>query len=69
MVPEYDPPKKKRKNRRVSEADLGIFLRQYGRKAPSSGEPNDRHYSRRIESKVKGMSPEDLDRLLRSDED
>jgi hypothetical protein len=32
-------------------------------------EPNDRHYERDVETAVKRMKPDELDRLLRDDEE
>ncbi|WP_254513212.1 hypothetical protein [Anatilimnocola floriformis] len=60
-------PKKRRKNRKPSEADVGSFLRQYTRKRQANGDPNDRHYSRKVEAKIKAMKPEELDQLLRDE--
>ena len=60
--------KKRRKKRRVSEADVGLFLRQYGRKAHRGHDPNDRSYSRDVEKKIKRMKPEELDRLMSGDQ-
>jgi hypothetical protein len=53
-------PKKRRKKRRVTEADVGLFLRQYGRKAQHGHDPNDRHYSREVEKKIKQWRPKKL---------
>lgn len=50
-------------------ADVANFTRIYARKAQKRREPNDRHYSRELEQKLKRMRPDDLDRLLRDDED
>lgn len=60
-------PRKRRRRKAVSEPELGIFLRQYGRKAPKSGEPNDRGYSRKVEQRIKRMSAEELDELMRGE--
>lgn len=57
----------RRRRYAVSESELALFLRQYGRKAPHRGEPNDRSYSRDIERRVKRMSPEDLSHLMHND--
>ena len=64
-----DKPKKKkrRKTRRLNEADLGLFVKQYGRKARKGFDPNDRDYSREVEKKLKKMRAEDIDRLLRGE--
>ena len=51
-----------------AEADLALFLRQYARKAEAGHDPNDRGYDRQLEERVKRMSPEDLDRLIRGDD-
>ena len=48
--------------------ELARFVQQYARKAQSGVEPNDRGYDRKIETHVKRMRPEELDRLLREDE-
>jgi len=51
-------------------AEIGVFLRQYARKAHPGIDPNDRRYSRKIEEMVKRMRPEEFDELLNdSDED
>lgn len=45
-------------------------MKAYGRVAAGNGsDPNDRHYSRKLEAEIKRMRPEDLDRLLRDEED
>lgn len=49
-------------------AQLGEFLRQYGRKTQRGVGPNDRQYSRKLERKLKRMRPEDLDELLNGPE-
>jgi hypothetical protein len=61
-------PKKRRKKRQVSEADVGLFLRQYGRKAHRGHDPNDRSYSRHVEKKIKRMKAEELDKLMRGED-
>jgi hypothetical protein len=43
---------------------LGRFVQQYGRKAQKSWDPNDRNYDRKLEAKMKKLSPEDLSELL-----
>jgi hypothetical protein len=59
--------RKRRKKRRVSETDMSLFLRQYGRKARRGYDPNDRSYSRDVEKKIKRMKPEDVDLLMRGE--
>lgn len=62
-----DDSKRKRSRKLVDEAELFEFLRQYSRKAPKRGEPNDRGYDRRLEERIKRMDPEELDKLLNGD--
>ena len=50
-------------------AQIGEFLRQYGRKTQRGVQPNDRQYSRKLEQKLKRMRPEELDELLNGSED
>ena len=47
--------------------ELGRFVQQYARKAQTS-EPNDRQYDRKLEKKMKRLSPSELSDLLSSDE-
>jgi uncharacterized protein (TIGR02996 family) len=54
--------------RASAEADLALFLRQDARKAEAGHDPNDRGYDRELEERVKRMSPEDLDRLMRGED-
>jgi len=49
--------------------EVQLFVKQYGRKAQKGLEPNDRRYDGKIETRVKQMHPEDLDRLLRDGEE
>ena len=57
-------------DRRAKEAAaLQLFVKQYARKAQRGVEPNDRRYDRKIEDRVRRMSPEELDALLRDGED
>ncbi len=50
------------------QGEIAAFMRQYQRKAYPNIDPNDRHYSRRIERIVKRMKPEELDELLHGDD-
>ncbi|AUT64270.1 hypothetical protein C2L65_31680 [Paraburkholderia terrae] len=47
--------------------ELARFLQQYARKAHAS-EPNDRQYDRKLERKMKRLSPSELSDLLSQDE-
>ena len=41
----------------------------YGRGRSPGHDPNDRGYSREMEEAIKRLPPEELDRLMRDDED
>ncbi|WP_080411549.1 hypothetical protein [Burkholderia ubonensis] len=56
----------KRKKSRLA-AELGRFVQQYARKTQTS-EPNDRQYDRKLEKKMKRLSPSELSDLLSGDE-
>ena len=45
-------------------AKLGRFVQQYGRKAQKGWDLNDRNYDRKLEAKMKKLSPEELSDLL-----
>jgi hypothetical protein len=47
--------------------ELSRFVQQYARKAQAS-EPNDRRYDRKLEKKMKRLSPSELSDLLSEDE-
>jgi hypothetical protein len=55
--------------RALKTAQIQKFTRQYGRPAQRGIEPNDRRYDRDAENEISRLKPEDLDRLLRDDED
>ena len=55
--------------RALKAARLQLFIQQYGRKSQKGVEPNDRHYQRDVEKAVKRMKPDELDRLMRDDEE
>lgn len=59
----------KSKQKKQLEAEIGAFIKQYKRKAHSGFDPNDRSYDRELEKKIKNMSPEELDKLMRGAED
>lgn len=70
---EQDQPKRRRLNadqrRALQSAELQVFVQQYGRKAQKNTEPSDRRYDRKVEQAIRQMKPDELDRLLRDDED
>lgn len=43
---------------------IAQFVKQYRRKRGRSIDPNDRHYDRELEERIKKMRPEDLDELM-----
>lgn len=55
---------KSKKFRLVGE--LSRFVQQYARKAGAT-EPNDRQYDRKLEKKIKRLSPVELSNLLSDD--
>lgn len=56
--------------RALVAADIRAFVQEYGRRKPrGSYEPNDRGYDRELEETIRRMSPEELDRLMREDEE
>jgi hypothetical protein len=58
------------KRKKKLQAEIGVFLKQYARKAHAGHDPNDRQYDRHIEAMIKRMKPEELDELMNgSDED
>lgn len=57
----------KRKKSRLA-AELGRFVQQYARKAHKNWDPNDRSYDRKLEQKMKRLTPEDLSELLSGDD-
>ena len=45
-------------------SEVAAFMKQYRRKKGIGTDPNDRHYDRKLEKKLKKMKPEELDDLL-----
>lgn len=69
-----EKPVRKRLNlsekRALKAAEIQRFATQYGRKAQKGGaDPNDRRYDKDTARRAAALSAEDLDRLLREDED
>ncbi len=54
-------------NKKKIKAEYRSFLKQYARKHKNSPDPNDRHYDRKLEEKIKRMKPADLCSLLDDD--
>jgi len=50
-------------------AQVDRFMKVYGRKAPKRGEPNDRQIDTKVKRIVGRLKAEDLDRLVRDDEE
>jgi hypothetical protein len=66
----FDNPEAMSRRQKRLAAELGQFMHQYERKKrPGKGEPNDRKYDRKVEDAVKRMDPEELDALLRGEDD
>jgi len=55
--------------RALRAATVNVFVQQYGRKAQRGMEPNDRRYSRDLEKAVKRLKPDELDSLMRDDQE
>lgn len=49
------------------EKEIGYFLKEYRRKRGC--DPNDRHYSRKLEDIIKRMDPEELSLIMHGDDD
>jgi hypothetical protein len=56
------------KRQKKLAGELEKFVQEYGRKAQKGSGPNDRGYDRKIEEKMKRMSPEELSLLLSSED-
>ncbi|MCC7037590.1 MAG: hypothetical protein IT560_09835 [Alphaproteobacteria bacterium] len=55
--------------RALRAADLQLFVKEYARKAQKGADPNDRDYNREVEKKLKKhLKPDELDKLLRGDD-
>jgi hypothetical protein len=57
-----------RRSKSKLAGELGRFVQQYARRAQKGWDPNDRSYDRKIESKLKQLSPEELSELLSGEE-
>jgi len=55
--------------RALKTAELARFVREAGRKAQKNTEPNDRRYDNAFQRKLRQIPAEELDRLLRDDEE
>ena len=66
-------PQRRRRNaderRALMHAQVDRFMKVYGRKAPKRGEPNDRQIDTKVKRIVGRLKAEDLDRLIRDDEE
>lgn len=56
-------------NRRRKSLDLQLFVKKIGRKAHAGHDPNDRQYDRDIARKLRQIPPQELDALLRGEDD
>lgn len=57
------------KRRALKAAQMAVYLKQVGRKAQKRMEPNDRHDWYGLGEKIRKLSPEETDLLMREDED
>ena len=55
--------------RALKAATVNVFVQQYGRKVQLGIEPNDRRYNRDVEKSLKQLKPDELDSLMRDDEE
>lgn len=67
-------PKRRHLNREekwaLMVAAIGLFIRRYRRTARRGGlDPNDRSFDLDVQRQLKRMAPEQLDRLMRDDEE
>lgn len=60
--------KSREKKQRLADA-AAHYLREVGRKARKGVDPNDRGHDRKLEQKLKRMSPEEVDALFRGEAD
>jgi len=58
-----------KRDQKKLELRIGVFLKQYARKARPGHDPNDRAYDREVEKIVRQMDPEELDRLMNGGSD
>jgi hypothetical protein len=57
-------------NKRTRKSlDIQLFAKQIGRKAQAGHDPNDRQYDREIAKKLRRMPPEEIDALLRGEDE
>ena len=70
---EADKPDRRHLNalqkRALKAADVALFLQQHARKAQRGVEPDDRRYGRDVGKALKQLKPEQLDSLMRDDEE
>ena len=55
--------------RALVAGELRALIENYGRKAQKGVEPNDRRYDKELLKSIERMKPENLDRLLREDDE
>lgn len=68
------PPKPRRRlnaaqKRALKTARMAIYLKQVGKKAQKGTEPNDRQDTYGLNQSVRRIPPEEMDLLMREDED
>lgn len=55
--------------RALKAASMALFSQRYGRKAQKGTEPNDRKTGKGAAHRMRRVSPETMDRLMRDDEE
>lgn len=55
--------------KQASSDEINNFLWDYAKKAGPGGDPNDRQYSRQLEELIKHLDPEQLDALMRGEDE
>jgi hypothetical protein len=72
QMPKQESSRRRRnaaQKRALKSAEIARFMKEVGRKAQKGVEPNDRRYDSTFAKSLRRMSPEELDRLAREDED
>ena len=55
--------------KRRLQSKIKPFLRGYGRSKQPGHDPNDRHYDRKLQKKLKKLDPIELDKLMHGEYD
>ena len=56
-------------SKKITETTFSTFYKAYTRKSQRNGaDPNDRHYDRVLEERIKKMKPAELSKLMNDDD-